>query len=80
MGIRLEFATRKEAAMGWEYAWNSRKELIAHLCDEPTNYKTLARKVTSEDGESLLWGGPRDRPGRQREPGLSVHNVLPDAL
>ncbi len=56
--------------MGWEYAWNSRKELIAHLCDEPTNYKTLARKVASEDGESVLWAVHEIGPDDEENPGL----------
>jgi len=56
--------------MGWDYAWNSRKELIAHLCDEPTSYKTLARKATSEDGESVLWAVHEMGPEDKENPGL----------
>ncbi|MGO8796773.1 MAG: DUF2934 domain-containing protein [Candidatus Sulfotelmatobacter sp.] len=56
--------------MGWEYAWNTRKELIAHLCNEPTNYKTLARKVTSEDGESVLWAVHEIGPDDKENPGF----------
>lgn len=56
--------------MGWDYAWNSRKELIAHLCDEPTNYKTLARKITSEDGELVLWAVHEFGPDDKENPGF----------
>jgi len=56
--------------MGWEYAWQSRQELIAHLCDEPTGYKTLARKATSEDGKSLLWAVHEIGPDNKENAGL----------
>jgi len=56
--------------MGWEYAWNSRKELIAHLCDEQTGYRTLARKATSERGQSVLWAVHELGPEHEDNPGL----------
>jgi hypothetical protein len=56
--------------MGWEYAWRSRKELIAHLCDEPTDYKTLVRKATSERGESVLWAVHEIGPDDKENPGF----------
>jgi len=56
--------------MGWEFAWRSRKELIAHLCDEPTDYKTLARKVTRERGKSVLWAVHEIGPDDKENPGL----------
>jgi len=56
--------------MGWEYAWNSRKELIAHLCDESTGCKTIARKATTERGESVLWAVHELGPEHKESPGL----------
>lgn len=41
--------------MGWLYGWNSRKELVTHLVDEPQSYKTLAHATTRENGQSILW-------------------------
>jgi len=56
--------------MGGEYGWKSRKELIAYLCDEQTGCKTLARKVTSECGQLVLWAVQEICPESKESPGL----------